>query len=66
MDRVVITPRITLGKSVKTKVNSSVGSSVYWSVNRSGNRSVGCSVYWLVNRSVGSSVNNLTRWEIKL
>ena len=62
MDKVVITPTIRLGESVKTKVNSSV----YWSVNRSGNRSVGCSVYWLVNRSVGSSVNNLTRWEIKL
>ena len=53
--------KITLGKSVKGKVFSSV--ETIWSSLFS---SLGCSVLITVRRSVSSSINNSTRWEIKL
>ena len=62
--------KITLGKSV----NSKVGYSVYDSVHSSARNSVydsvdnevAYSMYYLVDSSLRSPINNLTRWEIKL
>ena len=57
----VISPRITLGKSVKVKVYSSVESSVwslvYGSLDNSVNLSVRSSVWNSVSGSVTNSIN---------
>lgn len=62
----VITPKITLGESVKTKVNRSVNSLVYNSVFRSMRDSVDILVTDSVSRSLWSSVNNSMLWGIRL
>ena len=57
--------KITLGNSVKTKVNRSV-TLVCDSVDVSVYSSVSGSVYWLVRLSVRSSINNSMIWRIEL
>ena len=69
MENRVITPRIRMGQSVKSKVRSSVyavESSIWESVSSPVDISVRSSVRSLVSRSVWTQINNSMIWIVEL
>ena len=66
MENKIITPKITLGESVKSKVRSSVYGSVESSIWESMISPVSNSLWSSVYGSVCTQINNLTTWEIRL